>query len=99
MAKIVWTEQSVMELRDIFEYISKDSRRYAEDQVRRIKAKTTILSTNPESGRIVPEMGINEIRELIEGNYRIIYRILSNNSIEILTVHHSARDFESRIIE
>ena len=99
MAKIVWTEQSVMELQDIFEYISKDSKRYAEDQVRRIKAKTLILKTNPESGRIVPEMGISRIRELIEGNYRIIYRILNKYSIEILTVHHSSRDFESRNLE
>ncbi len=99
MAKIVWTEQSVLELQDIFDYISKGSKRYAENQVRRVKAKTSILKTRPESGRIVPEMGINKIRELIEGNYRIIYRILKKDSIEILTIHHSARDFESRKIE
>ena len=44
MVKIVWTEQSVFDLKDIFDYISKDSRRYAEDQIRRIKSKTVILS-------------------------------------------------------
>jgi plasmid stabilization system protein ParE len=49
-------------------------------------------------GRIVPEIEIVEIRELIEGNYRIIYRIFSKESIEILTVHHSARDIEKREI-
>jgi toxin ParE1/3/4 len=95
MAKIVWTEQSVLELKDIFDFISKDSKRYAENQIKRIKERTLILKTFPESGRIVPELGINNIRELIEGNYRIVYRILNNDLIEILTVHHSARDFES----
>ncbi len=98
MAKIVWTEQSVFDLKDIFDYISKDSKRYAENQVSRIKTKTLILKTQSESGRIVPELGINEIRELIEGNYRIVYRILNDNTIEVLTIHHSARDFESRKI-
>jgi plasmid stabilization system protein ParE len=44
-------------------------------------------------------MGIKEIRELIEGNYRIVYRILNNELIEILTIHHSARDFRQREIE
>jgi plasmid stabilization system protein ParE len=89
----------VFDLKDILDYISKDSRRYAENQIRRIKTKTLILKTQPESGRIVPELGIMQIRELIEGNYRIVYRLLSNELIEILTIHHSARDFESREIE
>ena len=99
MVKIVWTEQSVFDLKDIFDYISKDSRRYAENQIRRIKSKTVILKTQPESGRLIPELGIVQIRELIEGNYRIVYRLLNNELIEILTIHHSARDFESREIE
>ena len=99
MVKIVWTEQSIFDLKDILDYISKDSKRYAENQIRRIKAKTLILKTHPESGRVVPEIGIIQIRELIEGNYRIVYRFLSNELVEILTIHHSARDFESREIE
>lgn len=94
MAKIVWTELSVFDLKDIFDYISKDSKRYAENQVKRIREKTFILKTLPESGRIVPELGIDSIRELIEGNYRIVDKEL----IEILTIHYSARDFESREI-
>jgi len=47
MVKIVWTQQSVDELREIYNYISKDSRRYAENQVKRIKEKTAILKHNP----------------------------------------------------
>jgi toxin ParE1/3/4 len=99
MVKIVWTEQAVFDLKDILDFISKDSRRYAENQIRRIRTKTLILKTLPKSGRIVPELGIMQLRELIEGNYRIVYRILSNDLIEVLTIHHSARDFESRDFE
>ncbi len=96
MVKVVWTELAVSELKEIFNYISKDSRRYAQNQIRRIKAKTKILKTKPEIGRVVPELEIPEIKEVIEGNYRIIYRIIANDNVEILTVHHSARNFESR---
>lgn len=96
MVKIVWTRQSADELKDIFDYIAKDSRRYAENQVKRIKEKTQVLKTQPESGRIVPELEIEQIRELIEGTYRIVYRLIDKNRVEILTIHHSSRDFNSR---
>jgi len=52
----------------------------------------------PESGRIVPELENSEIRELIEGNYRIVYRIKTMEYVEILTVHHTSRDFLKREI-
>jgi toxin ParE1/3/4 len=83
-------------LKEIFDHISKDSKRYAGNQVKRIKEKTVILKSRPQIGRVVPELEIKEIRELIEGNYRIIYRLMDENFIEILTVHHSARDLKSR---
>jgi toxin ParE1/3/4 len=98
MVKIVWTELSVFELKDIYDYIAIDSKRYAKNQVDRIKLKTLVLKTMPESGRIVPELENSEIRELIEGNYRIVYRIKTKNYIEILTVHHTSRDFYLREI-
>jgi addiction module RelE/StbE family toxin len=98
MAKIVWTDLSVFDLKEIFDYISKDSKRYAENQVKRIKEKTSILKTRPKTGRVVPELEIKEIREIIEGNYRIVYRVLNDEVVEILTIHHSSRDFNSREI-
>ena len=98
MVKIVWTDLSVSELKDIYDYISIDSRRYAKNQVERIKSKTLILKTMPEIGRIVPELESSEIRELIEGNYRIVYRIKTRDYIEIITVHHTSRNLYSREI-
>jgi plasmid stabilization system protein ParE len=51
---------------------------------------TDRLSQFPRSGRIVPELGRDDIREVIVQSYRVIYR-LRGDEVEILTVHHSAR--------
>jgi plasmid stabilization system protein ParE len=42
-------------------------------------------------GRIVPELAIETIREIILGNYRIIYRIWEEEEVQVVTVHHGAR--------
>lgn len=47
------------------------------------------LSDFPESGRIVPEMGIRRIREIIYGSYRVIYSL--KDKVEILTVRHGSQ--------
>ncbi len=99
MVKIVWTELSVFELKEIYDYISLNSKTYARNQIERIKSKTLILKSMPHIGRIVPELDSSEIRELIEGNYRIVYRINKMNFVEILTIHHSSRDFASKMFK
>ena len=95
MVQINWTLQAKKDLKEIAEYISRDSKIYAKRQVLKIRNRTIILITQPYSWRVVPELQEEIIRELIEGNYRIIYKIVSNNRIDILTIHHSARDLQS----
>lgn len=90
MAKIVWTSNALTDLSEIGEYIETDSPKYAELTVSKLYHKVELLLTHPRVGRIVPEMEQENLRELIEGNNRIIYEIISNN-IFILTVHHSSR--------
>lgn len=99
MVQINWTLQAKDDLKNIAEFISKDSVQYAKLQVVRIKAKTNILKLHNYLGKMVLEVGNKRIRELIEGNYRIIYKIVSENQIDILTIHHSARDLTKRPIE
>ncbi len=91
MASINWTTEAANDLKNIFDFIALDSTYYAAIHIRRIKEKTKILKDNPESGRIVPEVEKDNIRELIFGNYRIIYCIVNNDRIDILTIFHSAR--------
>lgn len=90
MVKIKWTDNALHDLKSIFDYIAKDSQRYANIQVKKIKDRTNVLKNQPHAGKIVPEFNDEKIRELIEGYYRIIY-LVQNEEIFILTVHHSAR--------
>ncbi|MGS2761975.1 type II toxin-antitoxin system RelE/ParE family toxin [Sinomicrobium sp. M5D2P9] len=98
MVRINWTFQAKDDLKDIAEYIAKDSVRYARLQVVRIRQRTSILKKQLHSGKVVSEINKFNIRELVEGNYRIIYKIVDENRVDILTVHHASRDLTRRKI-
>jgi toxin ParE1/3/4 len=98
MVQINWTKQSVADLKNIAEYISKDSKTYAKLQIIRIKQRTKILRSQIYSGKIVLEINKQHTRELVDGNYRIIYKIINPSRVDILTIHHSARDLQNRSI-
>ena len=85
------------DLKDIYDYISRDSKRYAQLQIVKIQTKNEMIKSNIYIGKIVDEKKDENIREIIEGNYRIIYRIISENEVHILMVHHGARDLIRRI--
>ncbi|UKJ09125.1 type II toxin-antitoxin system RelE/ParE family toxin [Solitalea lacus] len=91
MVKVNWTLQSIHDIEHIADFIALDSERYAEIQVQRFFDAVEILETQPKAGRIVPEFNNQAVREIIQGNYRIIYRIVSADLIDVLTVHHSRR--------
>ena len=93
MVEIVWTEYAMEDLKLIHEYISKDSQVYADRQVDKIIKRVDQILSFPKSGRVVPEFDIEDLRELIEGNYRIIYQITSDK-IAIVRIHHAARQFK-----
>jgi addiction module RelE/StbE family toxin len=98
MAQVNWTSGAVEDLKSIAEYIAKDSVKYAKLQVLRIKHRTQILKSQVQIGKPVPEFNKKDIRELVEGNYRIIYKIVSAEQVDILTIHHSSRDLTKRKI-
>ncbi|MBU0680841.1 MAG: type II toxin-antitoxin system RelE/ParE family toxin [Proteobacteria bacterium] len=86
--KIIWSPLAIDRASEIAEYIALDNTTAATKWVERVFEKVKNLSSFPETGRKVPEVNRNEIRELIFGNYRIIYRIEKSN-ISILTIRHS----------
>src|SRR5450759_192164 len=92
MVKIVWTQRSLADLKSIVEFISRDSIKYASLTIERLINVTSYLETNPRIGRMVPEIiKQDKIREILYGNYRIIYKITSPTTVHILTVHHSSK--------
>lgn len=91
MAKVIWTARSLKDLEEIGEYISRDSASYARLTLEKLIDTTGLLEKNLQIGRIVPEIKQRDIREIITGNYRIIYQTKEKQYAYILTVHHSSR--------
>ena len=85
--KINWSPLAVDRVTEIAEYISKDNPTAAANWVETVFDKVEQLKSFPESGRVVPEIQRKDFRELIYGNYRIIYRI-GKKKVSILTVRH-----------
>ena len=88
--RILWTFQAKDDLREIRRFIARDAPRTAIAFVWRLKIAVDRLKDFPGSGRVVPEIGKPEIREILRGDYRIIYRQRADR-LEILTVFHGAR--------
>jgi toxin ParE1/3/4 len=95
MVKINWSRKSTRDLENIYKYIAKNSLFFANKTRQKLYQRTQILKDFPEIGKIVPEFELEPIRELIEGNYRIIYKISNPNLIEIVTIWHSSRDLRN----
>jgi toxin ParE1/3/4 len=74
MAIVRWTQHALDDLRDIHDFIARDSPRAAESLVDRLLTATERLATFPESGRVVPEFPELTYREIIVSSYRVLYR-------------------------
>jgi addiction module RelE/StbE family toxin len=83
-----WTETAEGHLDAIYSYIAQDSPEYAKRMVDCLTRRTQQIATFPLSGRRVPEYDIDQIREVIQGSYRIIYHIKSDQ-IDIVAVIHA----------
>jgi len=90
MAEVRWTRQAADDLVAIADFIAQDSPHYAGLFVLDVLQAVERLDRFRELGRIVPETNDPTIRELILGNYRIVYR-LKFDTPEILTIYHGSR--------
>ena len=89
MIKVRWTDQATRNLEGIKSFIGKDSPAYALAVVARLYASGVQLEEFPDSGRVVPELGRAEIRELVRPPYRIVYR-RKPEMVEVLLVFRSS---------
>ena len=94
MALINWAAESLNDIDSISEFIARDSKFYAKQFVKSIFSATSQLEVFPEIGRVVPEINSSDIREILLGHYRIIYKYEETfDRITILTVYHLSRIF------
>ena len=92
MTQIVWAPQALDDLEAIRRYVAQSSTQFADLVVWRLVEAVDRLERYPRSGRTVPEVGNPSLREIVVGNYRIVYR-LRRDVAEILMVFHGARAF------
>ena len=90
MTRVVWTLQAAADVQAIHDFIGRDSARYAEVVVDRLLSAVDRLERFPRSGRVVPELQREDLREVLLGNYRIVYWLVEDRA-EVLTVFHSSR--------
>lgn len=98
MAEIRWTPQAADDLDAIAKFIARDSITFASLFSADVLNAVSLLGDNPEMGRAVPEFNDEVIREVIVGNYRVIYRVRAD-AVEILTVFHGARLLDVKDIQ
>ena len=92
MIELIWSPRSVADLEEIRAYIAADSPAWAELTVRRLVAAVERLRQYPDSGRMVPEQQSPDVREVVSGKFRIVYR-RKPDVVEIATVFRGSRDF------
>ena len=88
--RVIWTPLAERHLDDIFRFIAESSPDYALRMVDRLTHRSQQLGRFPDSGRPVPEIGREAVREVFEGPYRVIYSVRTNQ-VDVIAVIHSAR--------
>lgn len=94
MTSIRWSPQAADDLVAIRDFIARDSEHYAKLVVQRLAAAIELLASNPKMGRVVPELGDPDVREVIVGAYRVVYRCRPD-AVEVVTIFHGARQLRA----
>jgi plasmid stabilization system protein ParE len=92
VSRVIWSPQALHDLESIRDFIARDSPRYAGLVIQRLVASVDRLGVFPKSGRVVPELGRRDVREVIQPPFRIVYR-LPGEGVEVATVFRSSRLF------
>jgi plasmid stabilization system protein ParE len=95
--KVEWSTLALDRVSDIARFIARDNPAAAERWINELFDAVERLAEFPESGLIVPEVGVQRIRELIFGAYRVIYSV--RGKVEILTVRRGSQMLDKREFE
>jgi len=87
--KVEWSSLALERVEDIAQYIAQDDPGAAVRWVTELFDTVERLADFPQSGRVVPEVGIRRIREVVFGAYRVIYSV--RDKVEILTVRRGSQ--------
>ena len=97
MATLTWTNEAKRWLREIYDYIADEDEAVAFSTVTGIVSKTEILMAHPKIGHKLQQFEHDDIRMLLYGRYRIVYRNHPQSRIDILGVYHGSLDLEKHL--
>jgi len=95
---VVWSSEALRMLDEIERFITQDNPQRAVEFIDRLIEKGDSIASFPEMGRVVPEFSRSDIREILVGNYRIVYRT-TPSQIVILTVFEGHRSMRTEEID
>jgi plasmid stabilization system protein ParE len=90
MVKLIWSPRATSDLEDICNFIASDSQHNARIFAQRIVVLIESVPDFPKAGRVVPEYQLDELRERLYQDFRVVYRI-KKDAVEIVTIIHGAR--------
>ncbi|WP_071891103.1 type II toxin-antitoxin system RelE/ParE family toxin [Hymenobacter sp. PAMC 26628] len=91
MAQIVWSNPAIEDLHQLREFYSQFSEGYANRLIDKLIARVDILINFPQSGRMAPQFKDGLTRELVSGDYSIIYRIHTTDTVVISRIQNNAK--------
>ncbi len=95
--RVSWSPLADEQVDEVVAYIAADDQAAALTWLEQLLERVASLARFPDSGRIVPELQRDDLRELIVGSYRVIYRRKAD-VVEIAAIRHGARRLDSGAI-
>jgi toxin ParE1/3/4 len=89
--RLIWSPLALERVIEIGEYIAQDRPQAAANVVEALFASVRRLERDPASGRHAPESERTDLREVIHGNFRVIYRVDADQLV-VLTVRHARQE-------
>lgn len=86
--EVIFTDHFLERVEECTDYIALDHIPTVVQWARGVFNHCQELSKQPRSGRVVPEFGRPELREIIHGSYRLVYE-LKAKQIDMLTIWHT----------
>ena len=86
--RVIWAPRALERVAEAVEYIAQDHPAAAVAWIDRLFERVALLEDQPLQGRQLPEASRPDLREVLYGRYRVIYRVYNGKELHVLTVKH-----------
>jgi toxin ParE1/3/4 len=95
---VTWSPLANRQVDDAMAFIAGNDPVAARTWLESLLERVSSLATFPDSGRVVPEYGRDDVREIVVGSHRVMYR-RGANAVEVAAIHHHARQVDAQVVE